>query len=292
MHIFWDIPDLGFHISIFMPKILGNSSDKNNKSCRIFHNGSNKTRFAFFVFFYDFIWILQDLANHIYYLRIKLRSGPWNFPTSHICPRFTKTTSGKIEEPAIGSLGQTAGGPCPIPARWRPGSVGRGWERPCVSPSGRFAPVSQVWYAGGERAVEPDGGSRCGSKPREGAACPEQRAGVRTWVDAREGVGVLSRRRKRTEEEARQRPLMATGGGARWGGGVHSREETGGARFIDGRPLPRDVSARQGADRGNSAVRRHGQRGQGTVGARTGAWHAAGADSRGAPECVPASERR
>jgi hypothetical protein len=106
MHIFWDIPDLGFHISIFMPKILGNSSDKNNKSCRIFHNGSNKTRFAFFVFFYDFIWILQDLANHIYYLRIKLRSGPWNFPTSHICPRFTKTTPGKIEEPAIGSLGR------------------------------------------------------------------------------------------------------------------------------------------------------------------------------------------
>jgi hypothetical protein len=32
----------------FMPKISENSSDKNNKSCGIFHNESNKIEFAFF----------------------------------------------------------------------------------------------------------------------------------------------------------------------------------------------------------------------------------------------------
>jgi hypothetical protein len=31
-----------------MPKILGNSSSKNNKSCRMFYNESNKIGFAFF----------------------------------------------------------------------------------------------------------------------------------------------------------------------------------------------------------------------------------------------------
>jgi hypothetical protein len=44
-----------FHICIFMQKLSGISSGKNNKSCRIIHNGSNKIGIAFFLFFYDFI---------------------------------------------------------------------------------------------------------------------------------------------------------------------------------------------------------------------------------------------
>jgi hypothetical protein len=50
----------------------------------IFNSEPSKIRFAFFGFFYDFIWILQYSANHIYYLRMKLRSGPLNFPLLHI----------------------------------------------------------------------------------------------------------------------------------------------------------------------------------------------------------------
>jgi hypothetical protein len=46
-----------------MPKILGNSSDKNDKSCRIFHSEFNKIRFAFFRFFYDFIRIFKVSAK-------------------------------------------------------------------------------------------------------------------------------------------------------------------------------------------------------------------------------------
>jgi hypothetical protein len=36
-----------FTILFFMPKILGNNSGKNNKSCKIFYNESKKTGFSF-----------------------------------------------------------------------------------------------------------------------------------------------------------------------------------------------------------------------------------------------------
>jgi hypothetical protein len=55
-----------------MPKISENSSDKNNKSCGIFHNESNKIEFAFFWIFYDFLRILQVSTIPNYYLRFSL----------------------------------------------------------------------------------------------------------------------------------------------------------------------------------------------------------------------------
>jgi hypothetical protein len=119
-------------------------------------------------------------------------------------PSICTKPPGKIREPAIGSLGQTAGSPCRIPARWRPGLVRRGWGRPCDSPTGRFALILQVGYIGGERAAKPGGGGRCGSKPGEGAACSEQPASVGAWVCARDDVGWLARRRRRAERGSRR----------------------------------------------------------------------------------------
>jgi hypothetical protein len=40
------------------------------KSCRIFHNGSNKIEFAFICFFYDFLRIFKVSAKALYYLRL------------------------------------------------------------------------------------------------------------------------------------------------------------------------------------------------------------------------------
>jgi hypothetical protein len=80
-------------------------------------------------------------------------------------------------------------------------------------------------------------------------------------------------------------PAAHRGGGhggstAEQGGVEGARTHRGRAwlGFIGGRPLLRDVPARQGADRGSSAVRRRGQH---QPCACTGAQHAASADSRG-----------
>jgi hypothetical protein len=51
-----------------MQKLSGISSGKNNKSCKIFHNESNKIGFAVFWFFYDFLRNLQETAKSLYYL--------------------------------------------------------------------------------------------------------------------------------------------------------------------------------------------------------------------------------
>jgi hypothetical protein len=60
---------------------------------------------------------------------------------------------GKNRDDAVGSLGANRRRPCRIPSRWRPGSVGRGWGRPCGSPMDRFA-----CSEGGREA--PSGGGR------------------------------------------------------------------------------------------------------------------------------------
>jgi hypothetical protein len=46
-----------------MQQLSGTSSGKNKKSCRVFHHESKKNGFAFFLFFYYFLWILQDPAK-------------------------------------------------------------------------------------------------------------------------------------------------------------------------------------------------------------------------------------
>jgi hypothetical protein len=71
-----------------MQKLSGTSSCKNNKSCGIFHNESNKISFDFFLFFYDFLHNLQESGKSLYYLSYQfagrppernfaLQCGPW-----------------------------------------------------------------------------------------------------------------------------------------------------------------------------------------------------------------------
>jgi hypothetical protein len=82
-----------FTFLFFMPKLLGNSSGKNNKSCRIFHSESTKIGFAFLGFFYDFLRNLQIAAKHIYYLRLDFTGRPLElFPLLQLRPWFMKNT--------------------------------------------------------------------------------------------------------------------------------------------------------------------------------------------------------
>jgi hypothetical protein len=76
-----------------MQKLTGTSSGKNNKSCGIFHNKSNKIEFAFFWFFYDFLRILQESAKWLYYLRFTFAAGSLkSFRFLRICPWLTENT--------------------------------------------------------------------------------------------------------------------------------------------------------------------------------------------------------
>jgi hypothetical protein len=58
-----------------MQKLTGTNSGKNNKRCRIIHNGSNKIEFAFVWFFYDFLRNLQESGNHFYYWSSPFAAG-------------------------------------------------------------------------------------------------------------------------------------------------------------------------------------------------------------------------
>jgi hypothetical protein len=49
------------------------------KSCRIFHNESNKIGFVFFYFFYHFLQILQDSAPSLRSRRDRFTNRPSNF---------------------------------------------------------------------------------------------------------------------------------------------------------------------------------------------------------------------
>jgi hypothetical protein len=110
-----------------MPKILGNSSGKNNKSCRIFHKESSKIGFAFFWFFYDFLWIFKVSAKAIYYLRLRFTGRPLEL-LSLLVPGSWKTPwkEGKGRNVVLG-LGGRRGSP---ELGGSGGALGRGMWRP------------------------------------------------------------------------------------------------------------------------------------------------------------------
>jgi hypothetical protein len=82
-----------FTFLFFMQKLSGTSSGTNNKSCRIFHNETKKSEFAFFWFFYDFLRILHKSAKWLYYLRFTFAAGALEgFRFLRICPWSTKNT--------------------------------------------------------------------------------------------------------------------------------------------------------------------------------------------------------
>jgi hypothetical protein len=118
-----------------VPKILGNNSGKNNKSCRIFHDESKKNGFAFFLFFYDFLQILKVSAKPIYYLRLGFTSRYLEFLfLSRIGPWFTKNTLEITKEKQCSPLAMEAAVPAEIGRlRWRV-RPGKEWGRKRGSP--------------------------------------------------------------------------------------------------------------------------------------------------------------
>jgi hypothetical protein len=67
-----------------MQKLTGIISGKNNKSCEIFHHESNKIRFEFFWFFYDFLLNLQESAKTLYYFSYTFAAGALEVLDSYI----------------------------------------------------------------------------------------------------------------------------------------------------------------------------------------------------------------
>jgi hypothetical protein len=112
-----------------MQKLSGTSSGKNNKSCRIFHNESNKIEYAFVRFFYDFLRILQDSGRQQYYLRFTFAPGSReNFRFLQICPYFAAEPLEITGGSQLGPPGRPAAVPTEIRragSEGRPGKVGR-----------------------------------------------------------------------------------------------------------------------------------------------------------------------
>jgi hypothetical protein len=142
---FWDIADLGFHICIFMQKLTRNSSGKNNKSCRIIHNGSNKIVSHFSDFSTIFYAIYKNQPNHKYYLSypfavrtsertLALQCGPWARLAGAGEQNSSEVRRGLAGEGWGKGLGAT---------RFRFGVLDRGGAAPASgSPAAREYPVS------------------------------------------------------------------------------------------------------------------------------------------------------
>jgi hypothetical protein len=67
-----------------MHKLSGNSLDKFNKSCSVFHQESNKIEFAFFRFLYDFFRDFLSSSNLPHTIQeLALHQSPWNISNPH-----------------------------------------------------------------------------------------------------------------------------------------------------------------------------------------------------------------
>jgi hypothetical protein len=170
-----------------MQKLSRNNSGKNNKSCRIFHNESNKIEFAFLwisTILYAFYKIQQFTTTIEDAL---LRLDPWNFlqslnntPTSHKTPREEKWGRNWVPGPRGG-----AGSPESIGSSGAPGRV-RGGARP----EAHLGPV------GGRSWVEGVAG-----------------AGARRWPPAAAAAGRIPARRGRTDGKTRLGKVLWVLGG-------------------------------------------------------------------------------
>jgi hypothetical protein len=76
-----------------MPKILGNSSGKNNKSCSVFYQESKKIGFVFFLFFLRFYMDFTRISKAHILFEMRFCTGvPGIFQLSQIHPWFKKIT--------------------------------------------------------------------------------------------------------------------------------------------------------------------------------------------------------
>jgi hypothetical protein len=165
---------------------------------------------------------------------------PGKFQILTNMPLVYKNHPGKIGEPAIGSLGVDHRWPCRIPARWRPGLVGRGWGRTQGSPRGRFGwsdgagrlrraasavPVStdrRATSAGARLAWARKGAARAapgGDRGREGGAtlaCGRPATGARRgWPQGRRHAARVRRGGPVRRGKRSRHPYRRPGGEAR-----------------------------------------------------------------------------
>jgi hypothetical protein len=176
-----------------MQKLLGTSSGKNNKSCRIFHNESNKIGFAFFWFFCDFLRILQESVKWLYYLRFTFaRRSLETFGILQICPYFAAEPLEITGDSQCGPWGR----PAEVPAEIRraggagqPGKVGRRTRDPPATCLG-------AWLESGSsrrgRTAVATVASRCAPRSGEVAAGEKKWSGSAASVGARGGGGYRS----------------------------------------------------------------------------------------------------
>jgi hypothetical protein len=183
-----------------MHKLSLNNLDKYNKSCITFHLESKKIGFAFFWFLYDFVWNLQVSAKVKHYLRTHFAQRSLEvFDSLQKCPWFALRSSERLEVLQCGPRVRWPARPAQF--RWGRQPWPGGSERRAAPGSPRlgfFARTGENEDRWRPTAAH-DGAGRCGSEPGEGAAYPQQWVGVGAWVDVREGVGLLARRRRRAE---------------------------------------------------------------------------------------------
>jgi hypothetical protein len=148
-----------------------------NKSCSTLHDESNKIEFAFFWFFYDFVWILQNLAIHNYYWSFILRLGPWKEVDPHRHTFGLRIKLWKVLGPSHwvpGTSGRCGSGKC----RWTGGAPGRG--RGQGGPQAHLGRVG-AWRLGGKTPT-----TACGDRRR--------RRRWPAWTLSKLGAGKLNAR--------------------------------------------------------------------------------------------------
>jgi hypothetical protein len=118
-----------FTFLCFMQKLSGISSGKNNKSCRIFHSESNKVGCAFFLFCYYFIWILQESAKWLYYLRCGFAVNHLDFLQIHNRALLLRISPQKFSLPRNVAPGAVAGAARRNPASSPASASERGREK-------------------------------------------------------------------------------------------------------------------------------------------------------------------
>jgi hypothetical protein len=112
-----------------MPKILGNRSEKNNKSCRVFLQESRNIGISFVRFFCDFLRNLQVSAKgQTLFNKPTFTKAPGTFQYFTDMPSIYTKLPEKKEGDAIGSPSHGGGGSGQNPATPAAGSAGKGGE--------------------------------------------------------------------------------------------------------------------------------------------------------------------
>jgi hypothetical protein len=158
-----------FTFLFFMLKISGNRLGEYNKSCRIFHNESNKIKFDFFWIFYDFSKF-QLNPNTIW--DQTCTQVPGNKLKSQNYPYFAAWPLGRMWALQLGPRGTGRRRSGQIPTNRRPCPARRRQRTACGSPW----PDSQAWL---EQRATGAPAQRSRAAVAAGATAPPRRRSIR-----------------------------------------------------------------------------------------------------------------